>query len=297
MSQKIYGFVGLGNMGGPMSARLVAAGYTLHVFDRDQKAVDAAVAQGAIAQPSARAVGDAADVVFLSLPDGKIVNLVLAGDDGLGKAGRAKTVVDLSTIGPDAARKAYASLHEAGITYVDAPISGGVGGAVKGTLAVMVACPQPLYDELLPVLQTFGTGFYMGVDAGLAQVMKLANNLLSAAAVAITSEAMAMGVKSGLNARTMIDVINAGSGRNSATVDKFPKAVLTGTFNVGFAARLAHKDVRLCLAEAEAIGVPMVVGAAVREMLVATTAICGPEADYSDVARVVEGWAGTKIRG
>lgn len=297
MSEKVYGFVGLGNMGGPMAGRLVEAGYTLHVFDRDQAALAAVVAKGAIAQNSARAVGDAADVVFMSLPDGKIVNLVAGGEGGLSGASRARTVVDLSTIGPDAARQAFATLSEKGITYVDAPISGGVGGAVKGTLAVMAACPRALYDELLPVLQTFGTGFYMGNDAGLAQVMKLANNLLSACAVAITAEAMAMGVKSGLDARTMIDVINAGSGRNSATVDKFPKAVLTGTFNVGFAARLAHKDVRLCLAEAEAIGVPMMVGAAVREMLVATTAIRGPDADYSDIARVVEDWAGTRIRG
>jgi 3-hydroxyisobutyrate dehydrogenase-like beta-hydroxyacid dehydrogenase len=296
MNQKVYGFVGLGNMGGPMSARLVAAGHTLHVYDRDQSALAAAVAKGAIAQPSARAVGDAADVVFLSLPDGKVVSLVV-GPDGLGGASRVRTVVDLSTIGPDAARQAFASLAEKGIAYVDAPISGGVPGAVKGTLAVMAACPRSQYDELLPVLETFGTGFYLGKDAGLAQVMKLANNLMSATAVAITSEAMAMGVKAGLNARTMIDVINAGSGRNSASVGKFPISVLTGTFDVGFAARLAHKDVRLCLAEAEALGVPMMVGAAVRELLVATIAIRGPDADYSDVARVVEDWAGTKIRG
>jgi 3-hydroxyisobutyrate dehydrogenase len=296
VNQKVYGFVGLGNMGGPMAARLVAAGYTLHVFDRDQAALAAVVAKGAIAQPSARAVGDASDVVFLSLPDGKVVNLVV-GAEGLAGAKRVKTVVDLSTIGPEAARAAFATLAEHGISYVDAPISGGVSGAVNGTVAVMAACPKTLYDELLPVLQTFGTGFYMGNDAGLAQVMKLANNLLSATAVAITAEAMAMGVKAGLNARTMIDVINAGSGRNSATMEKFPKAVLTGTFNVGFACRLAHKDVRLCLAEAEAIGVPMMVGAAVREMLVLTSSVCGPNADYSDVARVVEVWAGVKVRG
>jgi 3-hydroxyisobutyrate dehydrogenase-like beta-hydroxyacid dehydrogenase len=297
MSKKIYGFVGLGNMGGPMASRLIAAGHELHVFDRDQAAMAAVVAKGGVAQPSARAVGDAADVVFLSLPDGKIVGHVISAEDGLANARRAKVVVDLSTIGPDAARKAFAALAERDIVYVDAPISGGVGGAVKGTLAVMAACPRALYDTLLPVLQTFGTGFYMGTEAGLAQVMKLANNLLSATAVAITAEAMAMGVKAGLDARVMIDVINAGSGRNSATVDKFPKAVLTGTFDVGFAARLAHKDVRLCLAEAEALGVPMMVGAAVREMLVLTTALHGEKADYSDVARVVEDWAGVKVRG
>ncbi len=297
MEKKVYGFVGLGNMGGPMAHRLMAAGHALRVFDPNAAAVSEAVGRGAVALPSPRAVGDSCDVVFLSLPDGKVVQAVAGGEDGLAGSSRARTVVDLSTIGPEAARAAFATLASSGIAYVDAPISGGVGGAVKGTLAVMVAAPRALYDELFPILQTFGTGFYMGEDAGLAQVMKLANNLLSATAVAITAEAMAMGVKSGLDARTMIDVINAGSGRNSATVDKFPKAVLTGTFDVGFAARLAHKDVRLCLAEAESIGVPMMVGAAVREMLVATIAVRGPAADYSDVARVVEDWAGTKIRG
>ena len=296
MTQKVYGFVGLGNMGGPMAARLVAAGHALQVYDRDPAAVAAAVARGAVAQPSARAVGDASDIVFLSLPDGAVVSLVVA-NESLGGASRARTVVDLSTVGPDAARRAFASLAANGIVYVDSPVSGGVGGAAAGTLAVMAACPRALYDELLPVLQTFGTGFYLGTDAGLAQVMKLANNLMSATAVAITSEAMAMGVKAGLNARTMIDVINASSGRNTASVGKFPMSVLTGNFDVGFAARLAHKDVRLCLAEAESIGVPMMVGAAVREMLVATLAIRGPGADYSEVARVVEDWAGIKIRG
>lgn len=111
--------------------------------------------------------------------------------------------------------------------------------------------------------------------------MKLANNLLSATAVAITSEAMALGVKAGLDPSVMLQVINAGSGRNSATLEKFPRAVLTGTFNVGFAARLAHKDVRLCLEEAERHGVPMVVGSSVREMLLMTTAIRGQDADYA----------------
>ena len=296
MNQKVYGFIGLGNMGGPMAGRLVAAGHRLQVYDRDAAALAAAVAKGATAQPSARAVGDAADIVFLSLPDGKVVSLVV-GAEGLGGASRVKTVIDLSTVGPEAARAAFTTLAASGIAYVDAPVSGGIPGAVAGTLAVMAACPRAQYDELLPVLQTFGTGFYLGEHAGLAQVMKLANNLMSATAVAITSEAMAMGVKAGLNARTMIDVINASSGRNSASVGKFPISVLTGSFDVGFAARLAHKDVRLCLAEAESLGVPMMVGAAVREMLVATIAIRGPDADYSDVARVVEDWAGTKIRG
>ncbi len=296
MSETIYGFIGLGNMGGPMAGRLLDAGCKLHVTDSNPEVVKRLAARGAVAHDCAKSVGDAVDVVFLSLPDGKVVEKVVGGDKGLAQAGRAKCVVDLSTIGPAAARRAFDILAAQHIEYVDAPISGGVGGAERGTLAIMVACPPARYESLTPVLGNFGKPFYLGTDAGQAQVMKLANNLLSATAVAITAEAMALGVKAGLDPSVMIDVINAGSGRNSATVDKFPKAVLTGTFNVGFAARLAHKDVRLCLEEAESRGVPMVVGSSVREMLVMTTAICGKEADYSDVARVVEDWAGVKVR-
>ncbi|ALM84576.1 NAD(P)-dependent oxidoreductase [Bordetella sp. N] len=296
MSETIYGFIGLGNMGGPMAGRLLDAGCKLHVTDSNPDVVKRLAARGAVAHDSAKSVGDAVDVVFLSLPDGKVVEKVVGGDKGLAQASRAKCVVDLSTIGPAAARRAFDILAAQKIEYVDAPISGGVGGAERGTLAIMVACPSARYESLTSVLGNFGKPFYLGTDAGQAQVMKLANNLLSATAVAITAEAMALGVKAGLDPSVMIDVINAGSGRNSATVDKFPKAVLTGTFNVGFAARLAHKDVRLCLEEAESRGVPMVVGSSVREMLVVTEAVCGKDADYSDVARVVEDWAGVKVR-
>ncbi|AYD65871.1 NAD(P)-dependent oxidoreductase [Achromobacter sp. LC458] len=296
MSKTIYGFIGLGNMGNPLARRLIQAGHTLHVADTDSAVRQQLEALGAEGHDTPRAVGDAADVVFLSLPDGKVVDEVLGGERGLAAASRAKCVVDLSTVGPVAARRAYDTLAAQGIDYVDAPISGGPTGAERGTLAIMVACPPSRYDALGEVLSHFGKTFYLGAEAGQAQVMKLANNLLSATAVAITSEAMALGVKAGLDPSVMLDVINAGSGRNSATLEKFPRAVLTGTFNVGFAARLAHKDVRLCLEEAERHGVPMVVGSSVREMLVMTTAIHGRDADYADVARMVEDWAGVKIR-
>ena len=297
MDKKVYGFVGAGNMGGPMATRLLNAGETVHVVDRDANAVEKLTRRGAIAQATPAALGNVCDVVFLSLPDGAVVNAVVTGQNGLVEATRVKQVVELSTIGPDAAKAAFKALAAKGVCYIDAPVSGGPAGAVDGTLAVMVACAQSQYDDLKPILRNFGLLFYMGAEAGQAQVMKLANNLLSAAAVAITAEAMALGVKSGLNPATMIDVINAGSGRNSATVAKFPKAVLTGTYNIGFTARLAHKDVRLCLAEAEAIGIPMIVGSAVKEMLMVTTAALGKDADYTDLSRVVENWAGIEIRG
>jgi 3-hydroxyisobutyrate dehydrogenase len=127
--------------------------------------------------------------------------------------------------------------------------------------------------------------------------MKLANNLLAASALAVTSEAMVMGVKAGLDPKVMLDVINAGSGRNSASQDKFPRAVLPGTFDFGFATGLSYKDVRLCIDEAEAMGVPMVAGAAVREMLAVTNALYGSDSDFTSICRVVESWAGVQVRG
>ena len=127
--------------------------------------------------------------------------------------------------------------------------------------------------------------------------MKLANNLLAAAALAVTSEAMVMGVRAGLDPQVMIDVINAGSGRNSASQDKFPRAILPGTFDFGFHTGLSYKDVRLCIDEAEALGVPMVVGAAVREMLAVTQAMYGAESDFTSICRVLESWAKVEVRG
>ena len=139
--------------------------------------------------------------------------------------------------------------------------------------------------------------FHVGEGAGQAQTMKLANNLLAAAAIVVTSEAMVMGVKAGLDPKMMLDIINSGSGRNSATQDKFPRSVLPGTFDFGFATGLSYKDVRLCVDEAESLGVPMVVGAAVREMLAITNAVHGGDSDFTSICRVVEAWGGVEVRG
>lgn len=297
MAETVYGFVGVGRMGSLMSGRLLAAGHTVWAFDSAPAALAAATAAGARAAASPRAVADAADVVFLSLPTPDIVQAVALGPDGLAHGQRAKRIVDFSTIGPRMASHVAAVLAPHGVAYVDAPVSGGLAGARDGTLAVMVSCARAVFEELERVLATFGKVFHLGEGAGQAQTMKLANNLLSAAAVALTSEVMVMGVKAGLDPRTMLDVINAGSGRNSAAQDKFPKAILPGTFDFGFHTGLSYKDVRLCIDEAEHLGVPMVVGAAVREMLAVTNAMYGPESDFTSLCRVIESWAGVTVRG
>ena len=297
MSKPALGFIGLGNMGGPMSTRLVKAGHEVFVYDRDEAALSRAVAAGCKRLESIQAVADQVETVILSLPTPDIVKAVALQDGGLKDGHKVKQVVDLSTIGPRAVAEICQGLAAHGKVYIDSPVSGGVQGAIKGTLAVMVACPRVHFEALESILANFGPVFFLGEQAGQGQTVKVANNIMSATAVAITSEAVVMGVKAGIDPKVMLDVINVSSGRNTASMDKFPRCVLPRTFDVGFAAALAYKDVRLCVEEAEQMGVPMVVGSAVREMLTITLAACGPDADFCDVVKVVESWAGVEVKG
>jgi 3-hydroxyisobutyrate dehydrogenase-like beta-hydroxyacid dehydrogenase len=212
-------------------------------------------------------------------------------------AGKPRIIVDLSTSGPRMSIEIAKKMKAAGVEFVDAPVSGGRSGALAGKLSLMVACAKDVWTEVEPLLANFGKVFYVGADAGQAQTMKLANNILSVVAIVATSEAMAMGMKAGLDANVMIDVLNASSGRNSATGDKFPRAVLPRTFEFGFTTGLSLKDTRLCLEEAEALGVPMMVGSVAKTMLTITQQMYGPQSDFTSMAKVVEGWAGVEIKG
>jgi len=298
MTGQLLGFVGVGRMGGPMAHRLLDAGYRLCVYDVSEEATRPLVARGAQLAQSPADVASIAETVLMSLPTPAIVREVVLGSNaGIANGSAIRTLIDLSTTGPGVAGEVAAKLAERGIGWVDAPVSGGVTGARAGTLAVMVSCPTPTYQALQPVLKTFGKLFHTGEKPGLAQTAKLANNMLAATALVATSEALAMGVKAGLDAKVLIDIINVSSGRNSASQDKFPRAVLPGTFDFGFATALSHKDVRLCLDEAQNMGVPMLVGAAVLEMLAVTKARFGADSDFTMVAKVLEEWAGVEIRG
>ncbi len=293
---EMLGMIGTGRMGGPMALRLLDAGYALCVFDPSAEATAPLAARGARVAGSPAAVAAEATTILLSLPTPAIVRAVAVGEHGIISGTAVRTVIDLSTTGPAMEKQLATELATHGITLVDSPVSGGIAGAKNGTLAIMVACPQATYDAVEPLLEHLGRVFYTGATPGLAQTAKLANNLLNAVALAASSEALAMGVKAGLNPRVLLDIINASSGRNSATQDKFPRAVLTGTFDFGFATGLLQKDVRLCVEEAEMLGVPMVVGSAVRQMLAVTTARFGADSDFTCIAKVLEEWAGVEIR-
>jgi 3-hydroxyisobutyrate dehydrogenase-like beta-hydroxyacid dehydrogenase len=279
-------------MGSGMAARLLAAGHAVTVYDPSQAAVAALVAQGAKAAASAVGAAAGAGVVMASLPGPAAVK-ALAAD--IAAVAGVVAFVDLSTSGPAAAQAVAALLAPAGIAAIDAPVSGGVKGAATGKLTLMVSGPAAATARVKPLLEQFGRVVVVGEKPGLGQTLKLANNLMSAASLAIASEAMAMGVKAGLDPAVMIEVLNASSGRNSATQDKIPKHVLNRQFDFGFANALSFKDVRLCLDEAEALGVPMVVGAAVRQMLSITQQMYGPDADCTEMVKVVEQWAGCRI--
>lgn len=297
MASLEIGFVGLGQMGARMSARLLDAGFSLSVFDTSKAAVETLVRQGARAARSAAELASQTDVVLMSLPTPDVVRQVAVGKDGVAEGTRARILVDLSTTGPQAAAAIAAELGKVDrLKLVDAPVSRGISGAEKGTLTVMVSGPEDAVRDIEPLLRVLGKIFLCGQKPGMAQTLKLANNMIAVAALTISAEAMAMGVKAGLDPQRMIDVIMTSSGGNVALRDKFPRAVLPGTFDFGFATALAYKDVRLCVDEAEAMGVPMVVGAAVRQMMAVTNASFGPDSDFTSVARVVEGWAGVEVR-
>jgi 3-hydroxyisobutyrate dehydrogenase-like beta-hydroxyacid dehydrogenase len=297
MAQEVVGFIGLGQMGSRMAARLLDAGHGLVVFDRSDAAMRPLVARGARAAASPAEVAELAGTVMASLPTPEVVRSVALGPDGAIHGTRMTRFVDFSTTGPRVARDVAAALADAGKASVDAPVSGGITGAEKGTLAIMVSGSRGEFEAVEPMLRRLGNPFFCGEGAGQAQVLKLCNNLLAATALAISSEAIVMGVKAGLDPSLMCEVINNSSGRNSATQDKFPRAVIPRSFDFGFTTGLSHKDVRLCVDEAEAMGVPMVVGSAVRQMLAVTSAAFGADSDFTSIAKVVEQWAGVEVRG
>jgi 3-hydroxyisobutyrate dehydrogenase-like beta-hydroxyacid dehydrogenase len=290
------GFIGLGVMGFHMARRLVENGHKLVVYDTRPEAIARLTKLGAAAAASPKDVADRVETVMASLPSLDAVLAVATGEDGVIAGKRVRRFVDLSTSGARMAVRIATALQPKNIVQIDSPVSGGPGGAEKGTLAVMVSGPHADIELLRPALAVIGKVFVVGDRPGMGQTMKLANNLLSATAMVATSEAMVMGVKAGLDPAVMIDVINAGSGRNSASQDKFPRSILPGTFDYGFTNGLMFKDLRLCLDEAEGSGVPMWVGSMVRQMFHLATMQQGADADFTTIVKCVEQWAGVEVR-
>jgi 3-hydroxyisobutyrate dehydrogenase len=242
------GFIGLGNIGAPMAANIAAGAFSLIAYDAAGTAVRLPI--GASAAASSAEVAAESSTVFLSLPNAQAVASVV--DDIAASGSRTlKTVIDLSTIGVHAAISAHERLSEASIDYLDSPVSGGVEGAKSRKIAVICAGSRRAFDEAKSLLQALSERVYfVGTRAGQGQALKLLNNFLSATALLATSEAVVFGLRNGLAMETILEVLNASSGRNTATSDKFPNHVATGKFASGFQNTLMNKDVDLYLKEA-----------------------------------------------
>ena len=288
------GFLGLGQMGAAIAERLEGGDARLHVFDPNPVAVAPFVLRGAVDAGSAAAVAQAAPIVFACLPTGAVSEQVAAE---VAASRTLRIYVEMSTIGSPAMARIAQSLAVRGITLVDCPISGGPKGARAGTLSVIAAGPRAALDEIRPLLARIGRNvFEVGERPGQAQLMKLVNNLISAANMAAAFEALVLGAKGGLDPDLMVDVINASTGRNSATLDKVPKAVLPGTFDYGAKVSTMVKDIVLGLREAEALGVPMWVHETVGQLWRFGVTQGLGDADITALIQVMEDWAGAEVR-
>lgn len=289
------GFIGLGNMGFPMACRLIQEKHDVVAFDTRSAALERVVAMGARPASSPQAVADRAETVMASLPTPSASLEVATGATGVIEGSRVKRYVDLSTVGSQMAVRIHRLLAERDIVAIDCPVSGGVGGAEKGALALMVSGPRGEFDVIRTALEPLGRPLYVGDKPGSAQTMKLANNILAANVLAATAEVVVMGVKAGLDPGVMIDVLNAGSGATSASRDKFPRAILPRTFDYGFATGLMVKDVRLYLDEAKALGVPAEVAETTGRLWEALAREEGPDSDFTTVVKPFERAAGVTV--
>jgi len=229
-----------------------------------------------------------ADTIFLSLPDGTIVNSVATEIAALPDVA-GKVVVDMSTIGPAAAKEAAATLSGAGMTFIDAPVSGGRAGALKASITIIWAGPAAEFERHRPIVDLFcANAFYVGENPGQAQAVKLLNNFLSATSMAASSEAVLFGLSHGVEMKTILDVVKVSTGNNTAIADKFPNRILTETYDAGFFAELLNKDVKLYNQFVEEAGTPNQVGATVAEVWQQVDDTLPPQSDFTRVFKVLE---------
>ena len=295
------GFIGLGAMGLPMTRHLLTAGHRVTVASRGRGPIDAAVAEGAVDGGSPAGVAAASDVVILCVPDTPDVVQVVG--DLLGSLRPGAIVVDCSTIDPEVERAQHARVADAGGRYLEAPVSGGTAGAVKGTLTLMVGGEAATLEDARPALEPFaGRLVHIGA-AGLGQVVKLCNNLLFAAQMVATAEATALALASGADVAKLHEVLVVSTGDCAAVRTRLPVAGVVADspasngWQPGFAAELMAKDLDLAVAAGARAGVPMTATSSARELLAAALAAGYGREDFSSLAKVVFASAGLAAPG
>ncbi len=281
------GFVGIGNMGGPMAARLAAAGFSLAIADADgERAARFAAEHGAAIPANLRTLGESVEVVITMLPDGKTVREVV---EGLA-AGLAPgtVIIDMSSSAPLGTKALGESLAKRGIGLIDAPVSGGVRRAVDGSLAIMVGGDTRWIERCRPLLEAMGRQIFLTGPLGSGHAMKALNNYVSAAGLVAASEAVLIGARFGLDPQAMTDILNASTGRNNSTENKLKPFILAGRFNSGFGLGLMTKDLATAVELAEAEAVPVPLGTACLALWRAAVEQLGGSADHTEIFRFLE---------
>jgi 3-hydroxyisobutyrate dehydrogenase-like beta-hydroxyacid dehydrogenase len=262
------GYLGVGNMGQPMAEKLLDAGHELWLYDVREDAMRPLLERQARRAASPRELADASDTIVVSLPTLATFREAVTGQEGLLSGKALKTLINTCTVGQPFLAEIETACAAKGITVIDAPISGGPVGARAGTLAIMVSGDPPEVARLMPIFRLWGpTVVTAGEKPGAAQVMKLTNNIIFAVSLIATAEGMTMAAKAGIPAEAMLEILNAGTARNFATANVFPKAVVPRTFGFGATIDILMKDVDLAVAQGEAVGIPMWVCQAARLVL------------------------------
>ena len=289
-------FIGIGNMGWPMAANLVRAGYDVTVADVDAARVARFVTEiGCAGEADAVAAARGRDVVIAILPTSRQVGQVAAAVKPVLLPGAL--FIDMTSGQPGATRTIAADLATAGIDMIDCPVSGGVPRAVSGELAIMAGGETTLLDHAEPILNAMGSSIHRCGGIGAGQAMKALNNLVSAAGFLAGIEALLIGQKFGLDPTLMVDVLNASSGMTNSSQKKFKQFVLSRRFDSGFGLDLMVKDLSIALEVGREAGVPAPLSALVRELWAAAATSLGPGEDHTAVAKLSEHLAGTALGG
>jgi len=293
---KRIAFAGIGNMGWPMAANLVKAGFEVTVCDVvPGRAASFATETGAKAAATPAEAVAGADCVVIIVPTSKQVGEAV--DAMLPSLKPGMLVIDMTSGQPGRTREIAAMLEGSGVPMIDCPVSGGVPRAKSGQLAIMVGGPDAEIDRAEPVLKAMGTSVYRCGDIGAGQAMKALNNLVSAGGYLIGIEALLIGQRFGLDPTTMVDVLNASSGMNNSTQKKFKEYVLSRRFDAGFGLDLMVKDLSIALEVGRETTTPAPFSALCREMWLAAATTLGPGVDHTAVAKMLEQMTGTVLGG
>ena len=290
------GYLGVGSMGQPMAGKLLDGGHQLTIHDINEAAMRPLLDRQARRANSPKDLADQCEIVFVSLPTLAVFRHIVFGSDGLLQGNRMKILVNTCTVGVPFVKEIEAAMAAKGVTVVDCPISGGPTGSRDGTLSVMVSGDAQAIETIRPMISLWGpTVTVAGDKPGVAQVLKLTNNILFAVSLMATSEAFVMGAKGGLDPELMLTAINAGSGANRATQVMIPRAVLTRGFDYGAAMHILMKDIDLAMELGEELGVPMWVCQAARLVFKHAVFEGMADQDMTNIVRVVERGAGFEI--